>query len=715
MAGNELTPRQIRLADRLLRSGQPVTLAALASALDVSARTVQRDLPRVRRWLAGQGIRLSIRPRVGIVVTAPPGQREQALAQLSAQRHRHELSPEERQERLRRELLTIRSAKLAYFARRFGVTEATISNDLDRIAPWFAERGLTLIRKPGYGIELQGPERCFRSAIVELVREGLTDEQLIEGLRRLAEPAGNAVAEAAFSVLLGFVDRETVVRVEAEVRALNRRLPQPMADGSAAGLVVHLALAIERLRAGEAIHIPAETLESLRQTREWQYAAELAGQISAALGLRIPEEEVGYITMHLRGARLWVPPGPDRASEPPDPERQEAMALARSMAAMAGDLLGLPLGEEETLIRSLAIHLVPAISRLRLGLEIRNPLLERVQQEYPELFAVSRQACALLAGYLGVRVPDAEVGYVAMHLGAAMERIRVRMASRFRAVITCPSGMGSSQMLAGRVAGMLPEIEILQVTSITDLRALLARLPEPPDLIISTVSLDVAEPPVVLVSPLLDREDVAAIRRVLDRLAPRPSRLLDLPEDWQPPRAAQRLPPVPPMAVALRAAAMGQVIVDILRDFRLGPLPPGDPVAAAADLFGGTDLVADRARLEADLRRREALSRTAVAPGLWLLHARTAGVRRPALGLLRGPDEAFLVMLAPEAVSREALEALGAVSGALATQPELVDALRRRPEEHVRDAIGQVLAHLLVLPSENAQSQPEKVSDPHAR
>ncbi len=710
VAETELTARQIRLADRLLRARQPVTVAALASALDVSTRTLQRDLPHVQRWLAGNGVRLSARPRTGLRVVATAHQVERALAQLAALQQRPGLSPEERQERLRQELLVIRSAKLLYFARRFGVTEATVSHDLDRIEPWFAERGLTLLRKPGYGIELQGPERCFRGAIIDLLRERLTDERLIEGLRQLTEPMGSNLTETASALLLRFVDRETVVRVEAAVRALNSRLPQPMADGAAAGLVVHLALAMERLRSGGAIHFPAETLEALKRTREWAFASELAGHIAADMGLQIPEEEVGYITMHLRGARLWLAPGPRPPGEPGDPgdpERQEAMVLAHTMAATAEGLLGVPLAGEETLIRSLAVHLVPAIHRLRMGLEIRNPLLQRIRTEYPELFEASRQVCALMAGYLGVVVPDAEVGYVAMHLGAALERIRIRQEARYRAVLTCPSGVGSSQMLAGRVAVMLPEVEVVAVTSFTELPDLLARLPEPPDLVISTVSLDLAEPPVVLVSPLLDRADVEAIRRVLDQLPQRQGRPVGRNEERWPRAESARPRSLKPLMAARRAAAMGQVIVDLLRDFRLRPLERGDPVASACGLLAGAGLLADRGRLESDLRRREALGRTEVAPGLWLLHARTAAVTRPVLGLLRTPGEAYLVMLAPVEASPEALEALGVVSSALVESLELVDALRHRSEEYVREAIGEVLTPLLFLPPDPTQSDAE--------
>jgi mannitol operon transcriptional antiterminator len=693
----ELTVRQVRILEQLLRSTGSVTLAILAAELGTSTKTIQRELPQVETWLAEQGIRLVVRPRVGLEVSAPPAARQHALAHLERLNPKGGLTPEERQHLLLQDLLhEPTGGKLAYFGKRYGVTEATISHDLDRIELWLRERGLQLVRRPGFGIEVQGSERAFRRAIVDFLRRNRTDEQVYELLRRLTQQPQGGPRDGFIEQLLRFVDEETVTRIEAAVRDLDAGLEDPLAESAAMGLIVHLSLAVERLRSGEAIRFPAETLSQLRETPEWAKAQHLAKRVATELAIAIPDDEIGYITMHLMGARLR-----NAAKAAESPERHEATTLARAMVARAEELLGAPLHEAPGLIQALAVHLVPAIKRLRLGMEIRNPLLARVRSEYPALFEASRQVCQVLAGHLGLPVPEEEVGYVAMHLGGALERLRSESRSRYRAFVVCPTGVGSSRLLAGRLEHALPEVEILAVLPAQAVSAQLKRHTVPPDLILSTVSLDLPEIPVVVVSPLLAAEDISRVHDALQTLPPSKGA-------WQralPPPAKRVAPTVEaidrplqtqgPEAMVRRAATIGSIILDLLSLFRLADLAGRDPVAATVDLVASTGVVHDPAQIAADLRRREALGSTFVADAVQLLHCRTAGLPKPFIGLLRSPGLTIVAMLAPSEAPPAMLEVLGTVSVALAEQERFGRLLKTGTYEQIKHALGLILQPLI--------------------
>ena len=55
--------------------------------------------------------------------------------------------------------------KLYYYSELFGVSEATISADLEAAEEWFEPFNLKIIRKPGYGISIEGREKDFRLAL----------------------------------------------------------------------------------------------------------------------------------------------------------------------------------------------------------------------------------------------------------------------------------------------------------------------------------------------------------------------------------------------------------------------------------------------------------------------------------------------------------------------------------------------------------------------
>lgn len=58
--------------------------------------------------------------------------------------------------------------KLFYYSNFLSVSEATISYDLDKIEDWLKAWDLNLLRKPGFGVVIEGREKDFRKAIIHL-------------------------------------------------------------------------------------------------------------------------------------------------------------------------------------------------------------------------------------------------------------------------------------------------------------------------------------------------------------------------------------------------------------------------------------------------------------------------------------------------------------------------------------------------------------------
>jgi len=87
-------------------------------------------------------------------------------------------------------------------------------------------------------------------------------------------------------------------------------------------------------------------------------------------------------------------------------------------------------------------------------MDIRNPLLEKLKQDYRELMEVACSAVRSLEKKYGFIVPESEIGYIALHIGAALERKRYK---RVPVILACASGIGSAQMLASRLQKELPK------------------------------------------------------------------------------------------------------------------------------------------------------------------------------------------------------------------------------------------------------------------
>ncbi len=71
---------------------------------------------------------------------------------------------------------------------------------------------------------------------------------------------------------------------------------------------------------------------------------------------------------------------------------------------------------EDTLFYCLATHLNAAVDRIKNGKRITNPQLEKVKEEYSREFRIATEMASLTSFYLGIDLPEEEIGFIAMYL-----------------------------------------------------------------------------------------------------------------------------------------------------------------------------------------------------------------------------------------------------------------------------------------------------------
>ncbi len=103
--------------------------------------------------------------------------------------------------------------------------------------------------------------------------------------------------------LLNLMDRCIIRKVEATLTKKLSDLDVNLADSAYIGLVVHISLALQRIKNGENITMDKEFLKELSITEEFKLAKEIVKGMETDFNMDIPVDEVGYITMHIRGAK----------------------------------------------------------------------------------------------------------------------------------------------------------------------------------------------------------------------------------------------------------------------------------------------------------------------------------------------------------------------------------------------------------------------------
>lgn len=707
MQDNKMNSRMKKILLRICAEDKYVTISAIAKELGVSAKTILRELQEVEDWLVSKGCSLSKKTGAGIKVNGSNDRKTMILEILEGEKEESLYSPKERQIVIVSELLQNQeSVKLYNFTKILKVTEGTISNDLDKVEQWFKKQGITLVRKPGLGVYIEGPETNIRKAMVHFIYENIEEDQLLGVIRNSLVKSTNQATDIETKTrrrLLNLIDKEVIHKLESSIHEAEEKMEHKLADSAYVGLIVHLALAVQRIRKNEEITIDQEFLQELKRYPEYLVATDMVASIAKNFGINIPESEIGYITMHIRGSK-------NRNDYIKDTSKIvgnfELVKISKEIIKIAERETGRLLVQNENLLVGLVNHLGPAISRLKMNLEIRNPFLEEIKNFYPELVAISRKCAVVVEKQLGVSMPDSEVAYIAMHLGAAIETGKQLPKPVYRCAIACSTGMGTSRLLATKVEKEYDNIQIVEIISTIHIEE--TRLREKKiDFIISTVSIDYCSIPVVTVNPLLFEEDKNRINTQM--------KLLVNKVEYYPSKNVDGVRFEDKLHVLQQYAAAILEILEhffLLKDYESKTIE--EMIQGVSFLLGTNDEMVSQ--LATALQDREEKGGTFITGhGFVLLHCRTEAVKKLHFGVVQNVKQIYamngkgqkeevtlgIIMIAPEKSSEHAIETISHLSKMLVERPDFIRLLQEGAEKDAVKEVSNVLEEFYWMKNKN--------------
>ncbi len=500
MDNMNVSSRERQVMNFLLNLEKPVAVREIAEALSVSERTVHRDLKGIERILSDFGLQLMKKSGIGLLISGREEKRKALLNELQTVSP-YSFSSEERQVIILSSLLEMKEPiKLFTLASELKTTIAAITQDLDQLEAEIRDFHLRLIRKRGYGVQIDGEESSKRAILSKLISSYMDVFELIYQAKE------NIQKQTKLSMisdkLLGHVSSDKLLTVKETVDWSNEELKFKLTDNAYVGLVVHLALAVERIQKGERIDLDPTYMGEIASTKEFAIAKKMTRRLEQSLSLKIPENETVYITMHLLGAKLSA----SNAIEDDGVDFDIAFK-ARKLIDAVETKLSTNLSNHEALLRDLLIHLKPAVFRLKKRMNITNPMLNEIQKDYQELFKEVDEAVSEVFSELVF--PKDEIGFLVLHFAAALLSAE---SFHLRALVLCSSGIGTSKILATNLQKQFPEIKEIRNISILDLNHV---DPSQFDLIVSTVQLHKADYDYVLASPMLTEDDLNGIRKAI--------------------------------------------------------------------------------------------------------------------------------------------------------------------------------------------------------
>lgn len=363
------------------------------------------------------------------------------------------------------------------------VSRNVITSDLRQVAATLERFGLVLEKRPHYGIRVTGPEMSRRLCLANLTLDCIIGTGGSASLDVIARCVSESLAEEDFQI------------------------------NSAAyqNLLVHIAVAVERIRANCYVPMEPEHLERMRSTPEYLIAKKVAAAVERELTAELPEEEIGYIAIHLAGKQTLYTPGSDADANLVISD--EVWNVVSRMLEMVWNAFHFDFRNDLELRMNLARHIVPLSVRLRYRMRIDNPLLSDIKQRFPVAYSMALESSCILAEEYGNALSEDEVGYIALAFALAIERQKSER-PRKNILVVCASGQGSARLLEWRYrqefGTWLDRIETCDVAHVAsrDLTGI--------DYVFTTVPLERKLPvPVREVKYFLDDEDVNNVRRIL--------------------------------------------------------------------------------------------------------------------------------------------------------------------------------------------------------
>lgn len=684
-----MTPRTKQILTVLLKEEKPLPVQNLAKQVGVSKRTVQRELEYMDASLKGYNVRFLSKTGAGVWLEGSREDREQLSREIANSDLFDAGNREERRKRLILEILKDKGLKkLFYYSSKFKVSEATVSGDLEAVEEWLNKYGLFVVRKPGSGVAIEGNEEGYRRAIRAFIDENIDTGFLHEAYE--GEEQFSAACESIRRNQIGQILNDDILkRVVGCLMCMEDSRVMNLTENSYMGLVIHITIAVNRILKNEIIEQDAGWDGKLERDEDYLLAGKIAGALEEEFKIQIPPVEISYICLHLKGSKHEKIQWNDQKMVVM--ENRELQQLVNELIDTFDEKNAFLLKQDEEFIQGLLAHLQPTFIRILYGMQITNPVLDMVKQEYPDIFARCVRVAEVLERWLEKPVPETETGFLTIHFGAAMVRLEGR-SENIRQVhigVVCSSGIGISRLMSTKLEKALKDRISITTYGKNDITPYVAgKL----DFFVSSIPLEPQQVPVIFVNPLLSEADMEQVRRMVYQYERTPK--IQKEED----SFSRELEEINLMAAQINA------VIKYLEFFKVDNDISFEELLIAI----GEKLSPYRDRgemIQEDLRRREKLSSQIFAEfGFALLHTRSRGVVRPSFTVcmtkdlqpfkdayFKGIRVVFIMLVPMDDNIRVNSEILGYLSSVLVEDWDFLDTVLTGDKRAIQDAVS---AHL---------------------
>ena len=481
-----LNKRQERIISVFYENKEWITGKELARLMSVSDRTIRSDIDAINKHFQEELIHSNI--RLGYFLDLDQYNKiyvetKEDIPQTPAQRCTY---------LIQQLLLHEEGVNLTFLQEDIYVSGYSIENDIKKVRKSLDKYpNLKLVRSKNY-IYLKGKEIEKRKLYKELLSNETQGNFL--NLNKLA------MFYKDFDLIKA---TDILIDVLKEYQYSIKETMFPM-------LILHVGISIERMLNCRYYTIERKN-EQLLDSIEYKIAKKYFERLSSDIPIEIYDDEICLLALLLCNKSGQYQPSHLEIKE----NQINIDELLNEVVTPIEKKLNVLFHEDEDFMNGLKMHLQGLIERYKHHVNADNLFIQDIKKNYPLVFEMGISVGKALEERLNIQVNEPEMGFIALHFGAAYERLNRN--SKFKAVMIIPYDQNFSSLGQKKIESIFSErLEIIETLPIFEEAKVLALNP---DLLITTTplshELDILT---IQVSMFISSEDESMIFQALSKL-----------------------------------------------------------------------------------------------------------------------------------------------------------------------------------------------------
>ena len=479
-----------------IRQNDLVSAKHLSSLLKITERTIRSDIQTINEIIKDKGAQIKLKRKAGYYIEI--NDQEKYHTFLSSIEQINTINPEldTSQDRIKYLLnLLLYSDEymtLDDLADNIYVSKNTLQNYIKTLKNIFSKYNLEYISKTNAGVKVIGNEDDKRKCLVE-----------------------NVLSFNFQNYVTGFTKEEYTLFEGIDLDLLKQIISNKLKkaqiktnDFNFKNLVIHFALMISGIQFDCYIN----TNNAIKIDDNYtDFINDISLEIENTFNITISEGEKKYLYSHLVA----------------NTQLNDLVDNDNKIKELVEELLNniyldynFDLRKDEILAHDLFLHFKSILNTKSFALNKRNPLLNTIKTNFPLAFDITLTCTAKIFNKPPYTLTEDEVGYVSLHIGAAIERCFSGSLQNKSVILVCGSGQATTRMLEARLNVFFKDkITIVRKASYNEFINYTKRELLNIDFVISTIPLKSDYIPAITVDFALNNQDIEAISKFLTSIS----------------------------------------------------------------------------------------------------------------------------------------------------------------------------------------------------